>query len=327
VWHGQEPFEVFKKPENIGRFMSEYGFQSVPEMSSIKRFTLPEDWDIHSKVMLTHQKHSVGYPVIDKYIKWYYRFPKDFEAYLYVSQVLQAFGMDMGIEAHRRSMPQCMGTLYWQLNDCYPVASWSSVDYYGKWKALHYRVRDIYRQILVSPVEEEGQLRIYVVSDEQIPVTAELSLELYDFSGKLLKNMTREIKIAPNTSDIYYKIGVNDYLGRRTKNDIVLVARVTAKDEILSENHYFFVYPKDLNLKKGKIKFTAEKTEGGYELTFTAETFAREVFLSTEDGKGFFTNNFFDLIPGKEVTTKFIIDDEVQDVQKAIKVYSLADSY
>ena len=327
VWHGQEPFEALKKPENIGRFMSEYGFQSVPEMSSIKKFTLPEDWDIHSKVMLTHQKHSIGYPVIDKYIKWYYRFPKDFEAYLYVSQLLQSFGIDMGIETHRRSMPQCMGTLYWQLNDCYPVASWSSVDYYDKWKALHYKVRDIYRQILVSPVEEKGRLRIYVVSDELNPVTADLILELYDFDGNRILQKKKEIQIAPNTSKIYEQFDVNGWLGRRMRNDIVLVARVVNGDEVLSENHFFFVYPKDLKLEKGEIDFSAEKVKNGYELTFNSDVFAKEVFLSTDDGKGFFTNNFFDLIPGHPVKTVFITDKEMTDIKDMIKVYSLVDSY
>ncbi|NOX84858.1 MAG: glycoside hydrolase family 2 protein, partial [Chlorobi bacterium] len=327
VWHGEEPFEEFKKPAKIGRFMSEYGFQSLPEMSSIKKFTFPEDRDIHSKVMLTHQKHRIGYPVIDKYMKWYYRFPKDFEAYLYVSQVMQSFGMDMAIEAHRRAMPECMGTLYWQLNDCYPVASWSSVDYYGKWKALHYRVRDIYKEILVSPEIEKGLLNVYGVSDALKPVTAMLDLALYDFTGKLLKEKKKQIEIMPNSGKVYYSESVNQFIGGHSKNDLVLVAKVTRDKEQLAENHFFFVYPKDLKLQKNKINFTTRKLEKGYELTFTSDVFAKEVFLSTDDGKGFFTNNFFDLIPGQPVKTVFLIDKDIPDVKKTIKVYSLVDAY
>ena len=327
IWHGQEPFEAFKKPENIGRFMSEYGFQSLPEMSSVKKLTLPEDWDIHSKVMLTHQKHRIGYPVIDKYMKWYYRFPKDFQGYLYVSQVLQSFGIDMGIEAHRRAMHHCMGTLYWQLNDCYPVASWSSVDYYDKWKALHYRVRDIYKNILVSPVIEKGKLNVYVVSDELEPRTATLGLVLYDFNGKLLKENKKQIEITPGSSKIYFSESINQFTGGHSKNDVILVAKVIGDNEQLAENHFFFVYPKDLKLKKGKISFTSKKVENGYELTFTGDTFAKEVFLSTDDGKGFFTNNFFDLIPGQPVKTVFQIDEDIPDIAETVKVYSLVDSY
>ena len=327
VWHGQEPFEVFQEPEHIGRFMSEYGFQSLPEMSSIKKFTLPEDRDVHSKVMLTHQKHSIGYPVIDKYISWYYRFPKDFEAYLYVSQVLQSYGVGMAIEAHRRANPLCMGTLYWQLNDCYPVASWSSVDYYDKWKALHYRVREIYKPILVSPVIENGELQVYVVSDRLEPVTAKLMLDLYDFDGKLLKQVGKEIQIAPNARKIHQHLDMNDFLGTHTKNDIVLVARVVSDDEVLAENHFFFVYPKDLALKKAKIEFNAVRTEEEYELTFSSDVFAKEVFLSTDNGDGFFTKNFFDLIPGQPVKTVFKTSKDILDLQQAIQVYSLTDSY
>ncbi len=327
VWHGQEPFEEFKKPENIGRFMSEYGFQSLPEMSSIKKFTIPEDRDIHSQVMLTHQKHRIGYPVIDKYIKWYYRFPKDFRAYLYISQLLQSYGMDMAIEAHRRSMPRCMGTLYWQLNDCYPVASWSSVDYYGKWKALHYRVRDIYRKILVSPVIEKNRLNVYVISDARQPLNGTLEMKLYDFKGKLVKSVKKDTEVAPNSSQIYYSVPAGKFLNGHAKNDVILTAKFTGENGQQAENHFFFVYPKNLMLQKGKISFTSQKVENGYELTFTSDIFAKEVFLSTDDGKGFFTVNFFDLIPGQPVTTVFQIDEEIPDLQKAVKVYSLVDSY
>ncbi len=326
VWHGQEPFEAFQETENIGRFMSEYGFQSVPEMSSVKKFTLPEDWDIHSKVMLTHQKHRIGYPVIDKYINWYYRFPKDFEAYLYVSQVLQSYGVGMAIEAHRRAIPLCMGTLYWQLNDCYPVASWSGVDYYDKWKALQYRVRTVYKEILVSPVVEEDELQVYVVSDALEPVSATLSLELYDFTGELLKKKDKKIEISPNTSQVYYTADKNEFLDGRAGNKVILSAKLIG-EEPLAENHFFFVYPKDLKLEKGEIDFSAERVENGYELTFNSDVFAKEVFLSTDDGRGFFTNNFFDLIPGQPVTAVFITDKEMADIKEIIKVYSLVDSY
>ena len=327
VWHGQQPFEVFEKHEKIGRFMSEYGFQSLPEMSSVKKFTQPEDWDIHSRVMLTHQKHRIGYPVIDKYIRWYYRFPMDFTGYLYVSQVLQAFGIDKAIEAHRRAMPDCMGTLYWQLNDCYPVASWSSVDYYGKWKALHYRVRDIYKKILVSPAIEKNKLNIYVVSDALQPVKGKLEMKLYDFKGKLLKLVKKNIEAAPNSSHIYYSDSPDKFLEGHAKNDVILTVKFTGNNGQQSENHFFFVYPKDLKLQKGKISFTTRRTDKGYELTFANDVFAKEVFLSTEYGNGFFTVNFFDLIPGISVKSIFRTEKDIPDLHKVVKVYSLVDSY
>jgi beta-mannosidase len=327
IWHAQEPFENFKKPEFIGRFMSEYGFQSLPEMSSIKKFTLPEDRDISSKVMKMHQKHRIGYPVIDKYMKWYYRWPKDFEAYVYVSQLLQSFGIDMAIETHRRSMPHCMGTLYWQLNDCYPVASWASVDVYNKWKALHYKVRDIYKEVLVSPDVEDGKLNVYVVSDALQPKEAGLMVRLYDFNGKLLKENKENVTIKPNASRIYFSVNADKYLRGIDKRRVVLVAEVKEGEKQIAQNHFFFVYPKDLNLRKADITLSSEKISDGYRLTLTTDKFAKEVFLSTDDGNGFFTKNFFDLIPGRPVTLVYETDKKTENIKDFIHIYSLVDSY
>ncbi|MFH0989525.1 MAG: glycoside hydrolase family 2 protein [bacterium] len=139
VWHGKEPFENFTS--NIARFVSEYGFQSYPELSTVSKFARPEDRQLHSDVMLSHQRcmadarrdKEYGNRLIQTYMDRWYRTPKDFESYLYVSQVLQAEGVQVALEAHRRAMPFCMGSLYWQIDDCWPVASWSSIDYYGRW--------------------------------------------------------------------------------------------------------------------------------------------------------------------------------------------------
>ncbi len=327
VWHGQQPFEHFKMKKNIGRFVSEYGFQSCPEMSSVKKFTLPQDRNIHSKVMLTHQKHRIGYPIIDKYMKWYYKKPKDFQAYLYVSQVLQAFGIGMAIQAYRRAMPFCMGSLYWQLNDCYPVTSWSSIDYYGKWKALHYRVRELYNSLLVSPVLENGTLNVYVVSDAREPISAELVLRLFDFRGNVLKRIKKNVILQPNRSRIYFSANGEAFLNGHAKDDVLLLAEVRGQGKVLSENHFFFVYPKDLKLRKPQIVWTYRPVKGGYELTFYSDVFARQVFLSTDDGQGFFTRNFFDLIPGRPVKTFFRISHTAFDLRKKLKIYSLVDSY
>ena len=145
--------------------MSEYGFQGFPPMESIRRFTLPADRQLGSPVMKAHQKHPVGYETIDEYLLRDYKRPKDFESYVYVSQLLQAEGIKTAIEAHRRAKPYCMGTLYWQLNDCWPVVSWSSRDYYGQEKALHYFVKNEYKTLLVSPVVKNGKLQVFIISD------------------------------------------------------------------------------------------------------------------------------------------------------------------
>ena len=146
VWWGEEPFEVYK--EKTGRFMSEYGFQSYPMMSTIRRFCPEDQLSIDSPTLRNHQKHGRGREIIDKAMLRYYGFDShtlSLEDYVYVSQLLQAWGVGYGILQHIKQQPHCMGTLYWQLNDCWPVASWSSIDYYGNWKALHYRAQALFQ--------------------------------------------------------------------------------------------------------------------------------------------------------------------------------------
>ena len=145
VWWGEEPFE--KYAAKTGRFMSEYGFQSYPILSTIRRFCPEDQLFIDSPTMCSHQKHGRGHEIIDKAMMQYYGFDSktlNLEDYCYISQLLQAWGTGYGIFQHLKQQPHCMGTLYWQLNDCWPVASWSSIDYYGNWKALHYRAKTLY---------------------------------------------------------------------------------------------------------------------------------------------------------------------------------------
>ena len=165
VWHASLPFSEYEKQRP--RFMSEYGFQSLPQLETVNTYTVPADHDIASPVMLAHQRHPRGNQLIREYMLREYPEPKDFESFLYVSQVLQAEGIKIGAEHLRRIMPHNMGSLYWQLNDCWPAASWSSIDYTGRWKALQYYARRFYSEILVSSQAENGNINVFVVSDRR----------------------------------------------------------------------------------------------------------------------------------------------------------------
>lgn len=165
VWHGKKPIEMYNKERS--RFFSEYGSQSFPEFESVKRYApCEEDWNIYSEVMISHQRGGAhANELIETYLLNEYRKPRDFEAFLYMNHVLQGDAIKTAIEAHRRDMPYCMGTLFWQHNDCWPVSSWASRDYYGRWKAQHYFTRKAYRDILVSPIaDESGILKVQVVA-------------------------------------------------------------------------------------------------------------------------------------------------------------------
>lgn len=163
VWHKQEPFEFYK--QQLPRFISEYGLQSFPEPASVNKFTAKADHDIFSPVMLNNQKSGNGNTLIKNYMEKYNIVPKDFDHFLLLSQVLQAEGIKIGAEHFRQIRPRCMGSLYWQINDCWPVASWSSIDYFGRWKALHYYAKRFYAQILFAPRLENGIYQFYIVSD------------------------------------------------------------------------------------------------------------------------------------------------------------------
>ncbi|MEG1905749.1 MAG: glycoside hydrolase family 2 protein, partial [Bacteroidales bacterium] len=160
VWYGQQPFEILDT--NVPRFMSEFGFQSFPEMKTIATFAGPEDLEIESTVMNKHQKSSIGNHLIKTYMERDYIVPAKFEDFVYVGLVLQGQGMRHGFEAHRRNRPYCEGTLYWQFNDSWPVVSWAGVDYWGNWKALHYQAQRAFEPILINAIEEKGQFNVYL---------------------------------------------------------------------------------------------------------------------------------------------------------------------
>ena len=202
VWHGRVPFSTYET--HHARFVTEYGFQSFPEMRTVEAFTEPEDRaNIFTPVMLAHQKNNEGNAIIHDYLLRDYSEPKDFASFLYVSQVLQAEGIKIGAEHFRRSRPETMGSIFWQLNDCWPVASWSSIDYYGRWKALQYYARRFYAPVLVSPHVEDGALKVYIVSDKVKAEPATLRVRLMDFDGKVLLEETKAVDVAPLASKVY----------------------------------------------------------------------------------------------------------------------------
>ncbi len=329
VWHAQDPFEVFLEEENIGRFMSEYGFQSLPEMKTIEAFTLPEDRHMDSEVMKSHQKHRVGYPVIDKYIKRDYQWPKDFESYVYVSQVLQAKGIKMAIEAHRRAMPFCMGTLYWQLNDCWPVASWSSVDYYNRWKALHYKVREAYANVLVSPVVNGDKVEVFLVSDRPVEKKGQLVATLFDFEGNRIWETMEAVTITANTSNQVTSYAVDSILKGHASNAVVLSVELLENEVVISRNNLYLKAPKELELKKTDISYTIEKRAGDtLQIQLQTTYLAKDVCLTFAKTDGFFSDNYFDLIPGETKKVSFIskgISHSEGEDQLVIK--TLVDTY
>ena len=297
IWYGQKPFESLDT--EIPRFMSEYGFQAFPEMKTIATFATPQDYALESDVMNAHQKATIGNALIKKTMALYYNEPKDFEELVYKGLVLQGMGIRRGIEAHRRNRPFCMGTLYWQLNDSWPVVSWSGIDYYGNWKALHYQTRRAYAPILLNAIKEGNQLNIYVMSDklEAYP-GATLQLQLSDFNGKTLKKWKVCNDVPANTSIRFHQ---EDYATLATDpTRTFLLMTLKSKDgKELSKEIFYFNYPKDQNLPQANIRYKIKQEDGRCEVTLQSKQLARDVFIEIPYQGARFTDNFFDLLPGE----------------------------
>jgi beta-mannosidase len=324
VWHGRKPFESYN--DNIPRFMSEYGFQSFPEFATVKSFTLPEDWDINSPVMAAHQRSGIGNMVIKEYMERYYdRMPAKFENILYLSQILQAESMKCGIEAHRRNMPYCMGSLYWQLNDCWPVASWSGIDSYGRWKALHYFARTAFAPLLISPYMHDGVLEVYLVSDLAQSVHGTLTLSLMDFGGKELRGI--KLKRVTASADSSVKIAeynVSELLAGADPRNTMLKLTFDRADGRTTALHYFEAV-KNLNLPTPTVTTEVrERSQGVYEITLSTDLLAKNVALYYEGVAGIFSDNYFDLLPGHPHTVTLHTAADLAHVRSALSHTDMA---
>ncbi|NNE68032.1 MAG: glycoside hydrolase family 2 protein, partial [Pyrinomonadaceae bacterium] len=326
VWHASEPFEEYQK--QFPRFMSEYGFQSFPEIRTVEAYTLPEDRkSIETEVMLAHQKHPRGNQLIREYMLRDFEEPKDFESFLYVSQVLQAEGMRIGTEHLRRIMPRNMGALYWQVNDCWPVASWSGTDYFGRWKAMHYYARRFFEPLMVSMVEEDEKVHFYVVSDFPDDIDTVLSIEVMNLSGR--KRVQREypIKAEAIKGKSYVQRASAELLGGLSRNNAVVIARLKRGGSVVSESTYYFAPYKELAFEKPEISVEVSSIDGGYKVRLQSDKVAKSVLL---DGvKGHFKDNYFTLIPGTVKSVEFKPEEEISGKQliEMLRVRSLSDAF
>jgi beta-mannosidase len=253
-----------------------------------------------------------------------FRVPDGFEDYIYVSQLLQARGIKTAIEAHRRARPYCMGTLYWQLNDSWPVTSWSSVDYYGRWKALQYAVKEAYRMCLVSFEENENGVDIFVVTDDYNDKNVKLRWRLQDFNGKIMSADSNSFSLPALASMKGGHLSLNRLPAGEKQKSTVLVAELWYGSNMLYRGLYYFKKPKDLALQKASIETSLEKTDGGYFVHLKTNKLAKNIFLySAEDVH--FEENFFDLLPGEEKVVP-LKTNTTHLTEKSIRVKSLFDT-
>jgi beta-mannosidase len=313
IWHDAYPFEHLE--ENVPRFMSEFGFQSFPSYETIRYMNQSDSIEMSSAGFKNHQKHARGFQLIDEYMQRDFPIPNNAEDYVYVSQLLQAYGIAKGIEAHRRAKPYNMGTLYWQLNDCWPAVSWSSIDYFGNWKALHYQAKKSFENVLISAVIKDNRVKIHIVNDHREPVSGQLKVTLIDFQG--------------NNSIEYNKEQITVF---RLSSELVFNEELTIKDKSTSflritfDNKtrlFYFNKPKNLKLDKAPIEKIITKTTKGFQITLRSTTLQKNVFLHTK-AKGYFSDNYFDLMPNTIVEIEFETEAKIEKLVD-LKIKTLND--
>lgn len=308
VWHGEKPFTEYRK--FFFRYASEFGFQSFPCLKSVEQFTLPDDRNIFSRVMERHQRNQAANGKILSYLSQTFRYPNSFDDLPYASQLMQAEAIRYGVEHWRRNRGRCMGAIIWQLNDIWPVASWASIDYYGRWKALHYAAKRFFAPVMIS-AEEEGELSQNPKINEYHPAPLEKSFRL-NVCNETLRDVTGEVVWALRTPD--------GAIVRQNQQTLTIPAmsakwldKVDCADASLTGHYISFAFVvDDVALSEGTCIFCAPKhfefvdprltlETRGDTLVVTSHAYAKQVWLESEDADLLLDDNAFDMNPGTKV--------------------------
>ncbi len=325
VWHGGQPFESYL--DKKFRFCSEFGFQSFPSLDIVQTFAPPEQWNVASPCMEHHQRNRSGNTKIVQTFMSYFRLPNGFENFLYLSQVQQAVAVRLGVEHWRRLRPICMGTLIWQLNDNWPVASWASLEYGGKWKLLHYAAKRFYAPVATSVKQtDDGGLEFWVVSDELNVHDAELTIDSWAFDGTHRGTESICVSTPAAGAACVKSCDISDYVS--TPTDGFLTLKLECNNTVI-HNEHLFAKPKVCDLQAAAIKASFVEEDGKILVTVETDKPAFHVAMNVRNIRGEFDDNDVTLVPGEARTFRFSPkqDSSLQEIQNAFAVNHLQASY
>ena len=314
VWHGGDELSSFS--ENVGRFMSEYGMQSFPSMATVDYFCPTKEQDIDSDIIKSHQKASLGNGNIMKYILMYYNEPKDFSSFIMLSQIMAGEAIKVAVESHRIAMPYCMGSLYWQLNDCWPGASWSSLDYFGNWKALHYYAKKFFSPLLICADTQSDIINVYVVNDGELIKKSKILIELYDLKGNLVFEEKVVVDIKANSSTRVFSDKKDKVLNGLDAKNIMLRTSIVLDGVIISTNDYFFEKTKFLNMDEQNFNVNVEKADVGYSIYIESKSFLNRFYALCLNDSGVFSDNYFNMLPGEKRKKQFTLSEKFNGSSK-----------
>ena len=330
VWHARQPFEFYRTTQH--RFISEFGFQSFPEPRTVEAYTLPQDRNITSFVMEHHQRSLIGNSTIVHYMTDWFRLPTSFDKMLWLSQILQGLAIKYAVEHWRRNMPRTMGALYWQINDCWPVASWASIDYFGRWKALHYMARRFFASFLVSGVEdvERGTVEIHVTSDAGEERAGTIEWKLTDLDGKPLAGDSITVAIPARATQLSHTLNLADQIKAHGARGSLLWLALSVDGEAVSTNLVTFARPKHLELGDPAFAVSIRQNGNDFTVTLSVERPALYTWLTLSDLDAAYSDNFVHIAPGQpvEITISALpAGTTLADVQGQLQVNSLVDTY
>jgi beta-mannosidase len=330
VWHGQKPFTDYRN--RYFRFCSEFGFQSFPDIKTVESFTLPGDRNIFSKVMESHQKNSTANGKILYYISDYFKYPKDFASLLYVSQLLQAEAIKYGVEHWRRNRGRCMGAIYWQLNDCWPVASWSSIDNFGRWKALHYAAKRFFSHRLATALDEGSRVTYYVHNEDRTPYEGTLRVAVQDRNFNILSDEIHRIRCDELSVSKVTEYDFSPLLEKYGAEKIYALYELTVEDRIVSRGITMFTRPKHFEFEKSGYAVEVEDGEDCFLISVKAESFCWNVEISFAELDVILSDNYFSIY-SPEGTTVTVAKSGLPDgitmekLKNDISIRSVTDTF
>ena len=327
VWHELKPFTDYRN--YLFRYCSEFGFQSFPCLKTVESFTLPEDRNIFSPVMESHQKNGSANGKILFYLSDNYRYPADFDSLLYVSQLLQAQAIQYGVEHWRRNRGRCMGAIYWQLNDCWPVASWASIDYFGRWKALHYAAKRFFAPLTASILDEGIVMSVWMENEYREAQDWKLRVCLKDMKNQTLFEKVLSGRIGALCSEEVFRQDFAELTAGRERG-VYLEYQLLEGETLVRNEVCFFVRPKYLELLPAAIEVEVAEQADHFVLTLSCDVFAAMVELQLEGADAVFSDNYFSLTGTRQIflsKSDLSVPMTGEQLKDALRVRSLRDSY
>jgi beta-mannosidase len=328
VWHGRKPFTAYRS--TFPRFQSEFGFQSLPPLKTIATYAQPADWNMTSYIMEHHQRNASGNGLMIGQMTDTFRMPKDFPSLVYLSMMLQAEGIRYGVEHWRRHRDRVAGTLIWQLNDCWPVASWASLDYFGRWKALHYAARKFYAPVLLSVEDDVTKMGVYITSDVREAWQGAVRWSLQAIDGEELDSDVVNVTAAPLAVTHVCTLDFGERIYDENKRGLVFVCDLLGTDgKIITTSVATFAPNKHLELMDPRLTTVAREVDGQLAFDVNARSLARFVELELEGADPVFSDNYFDVAAGRTVTVTCPMPEGMTLVKArgALRVRSLYNSF